>query len=261
MLGNNVAGFDFHDIIRFAFAATLGLGTISTAYFSDETEPPEYDEEPANPRERKRREREAVYFASMQNAAPHARRAMWLFAFLDGTFNLADAAFGASSTGLLDMALHGKLVYIYGGATFLFGVAPTILAIVLSKVISMVDRIPEDYERPASRRQMDLLRTIMGNLGLRRVHGRRGGRSLRFAEPNSRTEPRLPAPHRNGGGVGEQAARIYEYMDIFCNPSHIPTLMEIRDALDDPKPSKSTISVARNEWLQRHRSEMTGGTE
>ena len=82
LLGNNVAGPDFHDLIRFAFAATLGLGTISTAYFSDETEPPDYDDEPTNPRERKRREREAVYYASMINAAPYARRAMFLFAFL-----------------------------------------------------------------------------------------------------------------------------------------------------------------------------------
>ena len=30
-LGYNQAGFDLHDLIRFAFAATLGLGTVATS--------------------------------------------------------------------------------------------------------------------------------------------------------------------------------------------------------------------------------------
>lgn len=136
LLGNNPAELDFHDLIRFAFAASLGLGTIATAYFSDDSDPPEYDDEPHNPRERKRREREAVYYATMKSAAPYARRAMWLVASLDGTFNLADAFYGASLTGLLNPQIHGNAIYLYGGATMAFGLSPTILAMYLSKVIA-----------------------------------------------------------------------------------------------------------------------------
>ncbi len=249
LLGNNQTGLDFHDLIRFAFAATLGLGTISTAYFSDETEPPDYDEEPANPRERRRREREAVYYASMINAAPYARRAMFLFAFLDGSFNLADAMFGASSTGLLDPALHGPLIYVYGTATFLFGVAPTILAIVLAKVISMVDRIPEDYERPASRKEMDVLRTIMGNLGLREY---RAGEAAELYH----ARPALPEP-MNGG----QAARIRDYLERHYREGQVPTIPEIQHGLGAPVPSKSTVSVARAQWLHEKLTLPQGGND
>ena len=253
LLGSPSAGFNIHDLIRFAFAATLGLGVISTAYFSDDAEAPVYEDEPNNSRERRRREREAVYFASMQNAAPYARRAMFLFAFLDGSFNLADAMYGASASGLLDPAAQGTvLVIVYGTATFLFGVAPTILAIVLAKVISMVDRIPADYERPATRRQIDLLRTVMGNLGLREYSSgdvvNLYGSGVRLAETSN---PELPAVvRRTNRAEGEQTARIIAYLETNATPEYLPKLSEIQTALGDPIPSKSTVSVVRNEWLR-----------
>ena len=245
LIGNNAPGFDLHDIIRFAFAASLGLGTIATAYFSDETEPPEYDDEPNNARERKRREREAIYFAAMLNAAPYARGAMILFAFLDGTFNLADAFYGATGSGLLDPTMHGQIeVYLYGAATFLFGVSPTILAIVLSRVNSMVDRIPVDYERPANKRQVDLLRTVMGNLGLQ---------EFRYSDAERLTSPadhNLPDRSNRTNGHG-QTERIIAYLDArYANdPTEFPTIPEIQEALQPNPPAKSTVSEVRSRWL------------
>lgn len=254
LLGHNEAGFDLHDVIRFAFAITLGLGTVASAYFSDDTEAPEYDDEPTNARERKRREREAVYFASMQNASPYARRALYIFAFLDGSFNLADALYGASLSGLIDVAVNGNLAYVYMVATFIFGVSPTMLAIFLAKLISMVDRIPADYERPVNRRQLDLLRTIMGNLGLREYSASDAAALMSNTEPvrqtpntEHRTEHRAP----NRIPTGEQGTRVMMWLEQNADPNNPPSITEIQQALDEPIPSRSTVSVARADWRQR----------
>jgi hypothetical protein len=185
LLGGNPNGFDLHDIIRYAFAATLGLGTVATAYFSEHVEPPEYDDAPSNPREARRCEREAIYFATMNNAVPVATGAMFLFAFLDGVFNLADAFYGASQTGILDFAANGNLTYVYGTATFLFGIAPTILSIVLARVISSTDRIPNGFEKPAGKSQVDMLATIMGNMGFR-LYSRSAAAHLLTSEDSER---------------------------------------------------------------------------
>jgi hypothetical protein len=256
-LGPNAVGLDFHDVIRYAFAATLGLGTVATSYFSNETQPPEYDDEPTNPRERKRREREAVYYTTMLAAAPYARTAMWLLAVLDGAFNLADATMGAAGNGLLDPNL-GFLYFVYLTGTILFGLSPTILAIVLSRVNSMVDRIPEDYERPASRREFDILRTVMGNLGLREYTSENiaavlpsSTRYLPNGIERSPNERRRNQPS-NGVPRGDQADRIVAYLVANSTPDYFPTVSEIRDALAEPKPSKSTISVTRTAWLREY---------
>jgi len=236
-LGPVNVGLDFHDLIRFAFAATLGLGTVGTAYFSDETQPPQYDDEPANPRERRRREREAAYYATMLQAVPYARRAMWLFAILDGSFNLAEAVRGAAQNGLFDVERLGNfLVGIYGSAAVLFGIAPTVLAIVLSRVISMVDRIPEDYERPISKKEFDILRTIMGNLGLKEY--RSGDAALLLSGALSAEEGAVRSPARStnerrtsgllNNGRHEQRDRIYAYINqIWEAVQHTPGTTEI----------------------------------
>jgi hypothetical protein len=259
-LGPNSVGLDFHDVIRYAFAATLGLGTVATSYFSNETQPPEYDDEPTNPRERKRREREAVYYTTMLAAAPYARTAMWLLAVLDGTFNLADATMGAANNGLLNPSL-GLLYVVYLVGTILFGLSPTILAIVLSRVNSMVDRIPEDYERPASRKEFDILRTVMGNLGLREYTPENmvavlpsSARSDRYLPNVTEQEPNEYRTNEPPNSVpkGDQADRITAYLDANTTPDHYPTVSEIRDALAEPKPSKSTISVTRTAWLREY---------
>jgi len=165
-LGPGTGGFDVHDIINIAFAITLGVGTVATSYFSNETRAPVYDEEPTSLKEKRRRERESAYYAAAQNAAPYAMRAMWIFAFLDSAFNSAEAFLGAYANGLFDVAKYGVfMVGVYFVATLLFGISPTLLAIYLSRVISMVDRIPEGYEKPS--RGIDVTRTVMGNLGLR----------------------------------------------------------------------------------------------
>jgi len=237
-------------IIRFCFAASLGLGTIATAYFSDGAQPPVYDDEPQHPRERRRREREAAYYAAMLAAAPYAMKAMWLFAFLDGLFNLSDALMGAWNNGLFDVETYGNLSYLYLIATIVFGIAPTVLAIALTRLISLVDRIPEDYERPITGKEMDLMRTIMGNLGLREYKAGQAAelidRNAYAEQPNSERNSvrRTNAEHRTGG----QAERIREYLVVNSN-GRVPGVTEIRDALEEPKPSKSTISEVRSAWL------------
>lgn len=256
-LGNNQAGFDLHDLIRFAFAASLGLGTVATSYFSNDTQAPEYEDEPTNRREQRRREREAIYYATMLAAAPYARGAMWLFAILDGSFNMADAFMGASAAGILDVANQGMfLVGIYGTATFLFGVSPTVLAIVLSKVVSMVDRIPDDYERPATKKQMDILRTVLGNLGLQE-YGSSNVAALtngQHALPEPSVERSTVRPDELP--VGEQSERVYRYLNSYVtqheitNPDQLPGPTAIQNVLDDP-PAKSTISVARSAWIRK----------
>lgn len=255
-LGPIEPGLDLHDVIRFAFAASLGLGTIATSYFSNSSEPPEYEDEPTNPRERRRREREAAYYATMGMAAPYARSAMWLFAGLDGAFNLADAVMGAAANGLFDVA-NSYMRGVYIVATVAFGVSPTILAIALTRLISLVDRIPEDYERPMSKKEVDWMRTIMGNLGLREYKASDYAEILgnsaempieprQLPEHVERTE-RTEYPER----VGDQSQRIWEYLEQNANAVRVPGVTEIRDALEEPKPSKSTISVARNKWIMQ----------
>lgn len=243
-----------HTLIRFAFAASLGLGTITTAYFSSGAEPPDYDDEPNNPRERRRREREAAYYSTMLTAAPYARNAMWLFAILDGLFNLADAMMSASANGLFDVETHGSLTYLYIAGTVIFGIAPTILAIALTRLISLVDRIPEDYEKPMTKKEFDWMRTVMGNLGLREY---RSGQAAELLSENTRSEQpnneqysepvyvRRTTEHR----TGMQTERIRQYLEANSNGS-VPGVTEIRDALEEPKPSKSTISEVRSAWLQ-----------
>ena len=242
-----------HDVIRVAFALTLGLGTISTSYFANDQPPPEYDDEPPNPRERKRREREAVFFATMLNAAPAARKAMILFAFLDGTFNLADAVRGAYQNGMFDVAQQGQaLTSLYLFATVLFGLAPTILAMMLSYVISLVDRIPMDYERPpTNKREIDWVRTVMGNLGFREF---RAGEALAVPDRRPILPPRIERPITRSPGRpnGEQQARIFAYLDEHATADHMPSVRSIQADLDDPKPSISTISDARRVWLNRY---------
>lgn len=241
-------GFDIHDLIRVAFAATLGLGVMATSYFSELVLAPEYDDEPNNPRERKRREREAVYFAAMNNAAPIARRAMWVFAFLDGTFNLADAFYGASRSGIIDPTLQGSaLSIVYGFATFIFGIAPTLLAIVLSRVISVVDRIPKGFEKTPSGIQVDMLYTIMRNMGLNVYSKSQATDLLRSEDVRSLPEPSVERTDRTNGEhrTGEQRARIMAYLNANgANRSY----RDIREQFDDPKPSISTIADAVTEW-------------
>jgi hypothetical protein len=247
-------GFSIHTIIRFAFAATLGLGTIATAYFSEHIDPPEYDEEPSNPREQKRREREAIYFATMNNAAPVARMAMLFFALLDGTFNCADAFYGASKSGLLDSTVNGSLVYVYGAAVFLFGVSPTLLSIVLARVITSVDRIPIGFDKPAGKHQIDLLATIMGNAGLK-AYTRSDAAHLLTSEDAERLPANTPGPNGvrrtannvrripNGNGY-DQRTRIVEYL----NEHPTESVSQIQNGLGEPIPSRSTVSTVRSEW-------------
>jgi hypothetical protein len=259
-LGGNPNGFDIHDVIRFAFAATLGLGTIATAYFSEHVDPPEYDDEPSNPREAKRREREAVYFVTMNNAVPVARVAMLVFAFLDGTFNTADAFYGASQTGLLNPS-NGYLAYLYASATFLFGISPTVLSIMLARVISSVDRIPHGFEKPAGRNQIDLLATILGNAGFR-TYTRSAAANLLTSEdrtpeqpvrrtPNTeqRTVRQLPERVRNGEQNTDQRARIFEFLNS-QQWEEMPSISTIQEGVGSPFPSRSTISEARRAWLE-----------
>lgn len=256
LLGGNPDGFDIHDLIRIAFAASLGLGTVATAYFSESVDPPEYDEEPTNPRERKRREREAVFFATMNNAAPIAQRALILFATLDGTFNLADAFYGASQTGILDIYANGYLAYVYGAATFIFGISPTVLSIVLARVISAVDRIPVGFDKPASRNQVDAVATIMSNMGFRLI--RRSDAANLLTSEDQAPEPVRRTPntehrtsnteHRTNGSI-DQRGRIVEYL----NSRHwdeMPSISQIQQGIGEPIPSRSTVSTVRSEWLQ-----------
>ena len=250
LLGYNNEGFDIHDLIRFSFAGLLGLGTIATAYFSENVEPPEYEDEPNNIREQKRREKEAVYFASMNNAAPFAMRALIVFAFLDGTFNLADAMYGANLTGILDPN-QGPLYYVYLGATFFFGISPTFLSIMLARLISATDRIPEGFEKTANRKQFDIMRTVMGNLGLKEYSATDTsklltGGSNATEQRDARTE-RIVSYSPNGNG--EQAERITEYLSS-QQWNEIPSISQIQEALGDPVPSRSTISVARRKWAE-----------
>ena len=251
-----------HRAISIAFALTLGLGTISTAYFTNFDQAPEYDDEPTNPRERKRREREAVYYATMLQVAPVATVAMIVLAMLDGTFNLADAINGAVAKGVFDampanadwvMQASRTLNFI---AVVVFGVAPTIIAVLLAKVSSMVDRIPMDYERPSSKKQIDYVRTLMGNMGFKEFRAGDAAKLLsdgsegvaNTKQPNVRRTPNRRTPN-----TGSQHERIVELLDQNADPNNPPSITQIQNNLTDPVPSRSTISVARNAWLDQPR--------
>lgn len=267
-LGPGVPGFDVHDIISVAFAVTLGIGTVATAYFSNETRAPEYDDEPSSPRERRRREKEVVYYTAMFKVAPYARTAMWIFAFLDSMFNLAEAFFGAYANGLFDVAKYGQFtVGIYVFATFVYGISPTLLAIFLSRVIAMVDRVPEGYEKP--KRGIDVTRTVMGNLGLREYKYT----EAESIEPRTNTErtqthrtPNVAVP-TNGrtptdgrenlinAGSTEVRDRIVEYIQAtWANETRVPGPTETSEALGVSKSYASTVITEwRNQFDPFHR--------
>lgn len=229
-------------VIRYAFAALLGLGVVATSYFADDTPAPLYDDDPPNARERRRREREAEFYAASQEAAPHARRALYMFAGLDGTFNLADALMGASANGLFGPE-NGLLAYVYMLATVLYGLSPTILVVTVTRVVAKVDRIPAGEK--SSRARIDWGRTIATRLGLQ-IHGEatehRTTEQPRRTEQVGRTEQADRTP-------GDQGARVVAYLTQHATANHTPGVTEIRDALDEPKPSKSTISVVRRNWI------------
>jgi len=238
---------DVHDFISIAFAATLGLGTISASYFTRDEDPPEYKDEPQNPREKKRREREAVYYATMKNAVSAARAATFAFAFMDGIFNLADALQGATETGMLDVS-RGPVRYAYLMAVVLFGIGPTLLAVVISWTNSLVDRIPDDYTRHTTRKEMDLLRTFMGNLGLREYSsGDISALLERTDEQNEEDEPvrrtRQTEPRTETGKA------ILEYLQTNSTADRVPSTMEIVEALGLRETQKSTASENRSRFI------------
>jgi hypothetical protein len=240
-------GPDVHDFISIAFAATLGLGTISASYFTRDEDPPIYKEEPQNTREKRRREREAVYYATMKNAVSAARAATFAFAFMDGIFNLADALKGATETGLLD-ASNGPVRYAYLMAIVLFGIGPTLLAVVISWTNSLVDRIPDDYSRHTSRKEMDLLRTFMGNLGLREYSS--GDISALLDRTDEQEEEDEPVRRtRRTEPRSEAGQAILEYLQENSTATHVPSTMEIVEALGLRETQKSTVSENRSRFI------------
>lgn len=251
LLGGQPGQLDAHDIIRWAFALALGSGVVATSYFSEELQVPEYDDEPqpSNRREIKRREREAAYFAAMNNIVPKARRALWVFAFLDGSFNLGDAVYSANQNGLFDPARNGYWVILYGIVTITFGISPTLLSAVLSRVISATDRVPtlEDLGKPrtsepvfaAAREPNRIETTERPLLEVRRT-------------PNSERTANLERRPSNGNGQpGEQSSRIIHYLDmVYEQTGTLPSYSQIQAALGDPIPSKSTLSATVNRWKE-----------
>lgn len=240
LLGGQPGQLDAHDIIRWAFALALGSGVVATSYFSEELQVPEYDDEPQpnNRREIKRREREAAYFAAMNNIVPKARRALWVFAFLDGSFNLGDAVYSANQNGLFDPARNGYWVILYVIVTITFGISPTVLSAVLSRVISATDRVPtlEDLGKPRTNepvfvtaREPNRIETTERPLI--------GERTANIRTPNK------------SGPPGEQSGRIIHYLDmVYEQTGTLPSYSQIQAALGDPIPSKSTLSAAVNRW-------------
>lgn len=248
-LGVGEVGFDLHDVISVAFAAVLGLGVVASSYFSDSSEPPYYDDEPTNARERRRREREAVYYATMHQAAPYARRSLIGFAILDGTFNLADALTGAVAAGRFQVAaVIGTLDYniefvsvsVYLASVILFGLAPTFLAVYLAKLNSMVDRIPLDYERPATRKEIDWVRTLMGNFGVREYNATQAMRALAGGEEEEQ-------PVRRSSPVRDQILSVLNY---HARQGTVLSYSQLVEALGEDGPAPSTISTVRKEWLE-----------
>jgi len=230
-------GPDVHDLISIMFALSLGVGTITSSYFSRNEDPPDYDDEPSSPKERRRRERELAYYATSKNAVVPARIAMLFFATFDGVFNLADAIYGASEVGLLDVP--GAEGLAYKAAVAIFGLAPTVLAIVLSWTIAMVDRIPEDYERPITKKEIDWVRTIMGNMGLTEFNFRNLTGDVRDEQPNVRYEQ--PA------NVSEA---VEEYLNSLPAGTEIPGPTEIVRALGLRPTQKSTVHGIVKRWTE-----------
>lgn len=239
-------GFDVHDLISVAFALALGLGTIATSYFSSKQPVPEYDEDPRSPREARRRERELAYYATMHAAAPAATAASLLFGFLDSVFNLADAFSGASTIGLFATE-NASLRTVYYIAVTLFGLSPTILAITLAKVVSMVDRIPENYERPMTHNDIDWVRTIMGNLGIRT-----------YKDIDASDLPALPnnipdssvrtnrTPNRTPNRSENKSEAMRAYLDRNATLEHIPSVSEL---VENFGVAKATASEVRSKWI------------
>ena len=253
-------GFDIHDLIRWAFAATLGLGVVATSYFSEHVDPPEYDDEPANPKERRRREREAVYFAAMNNASPVAGMALIVFAFLDGAFNLADAIYQATASGLFLNQPRANVI-VYWVATVIFGIAPTLLSIVLARVIARTDRIPAGFEKTPTRAEVNWVYSLAKNMGLNLYSSSQAAHLLMPEDtpvlPERTGEHRTEQRTANQTGVrpnselrtGEQKQRIVEALQEFYSQQITPSITDIQNALGDPVPSRSTISTVRSEWL------------
>lgn len=239
-LGPDSDKFEVHDFVGFFFALTLVLGTIGSAYFTDATPAPEYEDEPRNRYEERRREREAAYYKTMHQTVPYARKSMILFAVLDGVFNLADAVLEAQALGrfvLGDTWVHNASVSIYAMAVLFFGLSPTIASVYLSKLLSMVNRIPDDYERARKTKSVDWVRTVMGNLGWR--------------EYTARDRVEAAATSRSGQSSNHKA-RVYEAMKQNKDSGRILSFSELRDALGENAPAKSTISTHRNGWLREN---------
>jgi hypothetical protein len=241
-----------HWVISSAFAILLGLGVIGTSYFSDFAEIPEYDEE-VSPRskEGKRREKELAYYTAMMQAAPYAQRAMYVFAVLDGVFNLADALIGADANGLF-AAQNQFLSGVYYGATVIYGISPTILSILLSRLASMIDRIPDGYEK-AHRDEIDWIRTIMGNLGWREFKAEDDeAESVSVSVSVSGNETETESRRRPGVSKKDL---VWRYLDTYATPETMPTIDDIKQAIREDagvNVSTGSISEARSQWLENN---------
>jgi len=248
LLGNTQGQLDIHDLIRWSFAIALGFGVVATSYFSQTAQVPEYEEEPnpGNRKEIRRREKEAAYFAAVNSVVPVARRALLVFALLDGTFNLGDALYGANANGLFDTNTHGQaLVAIYVIVTIVFGIAPTTLSMVLTRVIAAVDKIPTELENGQPVRNV---------LTSEQIEYRLANTVRSNTEPN--TEHRIPNTVRQNierrTANGGQANRITEYLsEHYGRTGMVPSINTVVNALDDPKPSRSTVSTVTNLWKEQ----------
>lgn len=251
LLGNSPGELDMHDLIRWAFAAALGLGVIATSYFSQEVHPPEYEDEAPNPREKKRREKEAAYFAAVNNAVPVAKRALIVFAILDGTFNLGDALNGASTNGLFNPLVHGAaLVALYVMITIIFGISPTLLSVVLTRVVAAVDKIPMELENKPVRNVLISEQPEQRSIPVEHRLPN-GVRALPNSEQGFGGHNGHKTPNTRPAN-GEQSNRITEYLQAeYDRTGSVPSISQVIDALAEPKPSRSTVSVATNAWKQQ----------
>jgi len=256
LLGNTPGQLDIHDLIRWSFAIALGFGVVATSYFSQTVQVPEYEEDPSpnNRREIKRREKEAAYFAAVNNVVPVARGALLVFAFLDGTFNLGDALYGANANGLFDAAMHGvALVAVYVIVTIVFGIAPTLLSVVLTRVIAAVDKIPTELENSQPVRNVLTSEQIERQaFGERTVNSVRQLPNTEQGSPEQRTPNTIRQNIERRTANGEQANRVTEYLsEHYDRTGSVPSISTVINALDEPKPSRSTVSVATNLWKEQ----------
>lgn len=236
-------GIDVHDLISVAFALTLGLGTVASSYFTRDEDPPDYDDEPTNPRERRRREREMAYYATMKNAVPAARVATVFFGVFDGAFNLADAVAGATEVGLLDIG--GWRGTVNAIAVVMFGLGPTILAIVSAWVNSLIDRIPEDFEKPITKKEIDWMRTFMGNLGLQEYNAQN------FLEDTNRTQRTFDEQETNVRERSEDISeRVMQYLDEHSTNDFVPGPAQIIRDLNLRPTQKSSVHGITQRWLR-----------